>query len=87
MTDTQRPAAHIIDALPVGALEGIGMTQRTIRHARSVGTFAAAWYAKINRLCFDHGVPCPISAFRWKEAPDKKIGNQEPDRKVSAVAE
>lgn len=87
MTDTQRPAAHIIDALPLGALEGIGMSHRSIRHARSVGTFAAAWYAKINRLCFDHGVPCPISAFRWKAAPDNKIGNLGADRKVSAAAE
>ena len=71
---TIKPAAQIIDNLPAGELERLGMTDRLIRHARSTGRFAAAWYLGISQACVAAGVECPLGAFNFKEVDD--AGNQ-----------
>ena len=52
----------------------LGFTQRNLRHIRATGKFASQWYGEISKKCFEHGVPCPLSAFNMKVI-DKEIGN------------
>ena len=70
---TIKHASRIISAITPDRLLDIGMTERTIRHAKSSGRFAAMWYLPIKELCESHGVFCPLEAFTWK-APAKKHG-------------
>ncbi len=46
------------------------MTDRLIRHARSTGRFAAAWYLAISQACAAARVDCPLGAFNFKEVED-----------------
>ena len=59
-------AARIIADLPEGALEGVGLSARNIRHAKSSGLFSGLWFVCIRDLCEQHGVECPEAAFYWK---------------------
>ena len=81
---SSNPASQIIEALPDGALERLGMTARNIRHAKSSGRFSGLWYRRIRDLCMDHGVPCPMDAFNWK-GDDTNLGNEVQDYKGSAA--
>lgn len=71
----KNPAKIIINALGEEKLMAeLGFTQRNIRHARTSGKFAGAWFDEIEALCHKNNVYCPRSAFAWKR-PDQKVGN------------
>mgnify|MGYP000847628558 FL=1 len=71
----QKYAPKIIDALSPDVLQHeLGMTERSIRHAKSTGRFAAMWYRPIKELCESHGIYCPLDAFNWKQYA-KNSGN------------
>lgn len=61
------PAQMLIDAVGHEVLrDSLGLTERNLRHARSVGYFAAQWYAPIKVLAESRGVFCPMEAFNFK---------------------
>ncbi len=68
---TTKHAPRIINAITPDRLKDIGLTERTIRHAKSSGRFAAMWYLPIKELCESHGVFCPLEAFNWKVSAKK----------------
>ena len=80
------PVTQIIEGLPDGSLERLGMTPRNIRHAKSSGRFSGLWYRRILNLCNEHGVSCPMDAFNWKGV-DNNIGESAPEinKNVRAV--
>ena len=76
---SKNPSTQIIEALGEDFFtDTLGMTERTLRHARTQGTFAAGWYKDIHFECISRGVPCPMSAFNWK-GDDKKLGDSAPE--------
>lgn len=69
------PAQMLIDAVGHEVLrDALGLTDRNIRHARSVGYFAAQWYAPMKVLAESRGVFCPLDAFNFKPVA-KLTGN------------
>ena len=49
----------------------LGVTQHSIRGARSTGLFPASWYDTLQSMCIEVGIPCPRNAFNWKAAAKK----------------
>lgn len=48
----------------------------SIRAARADEKFPGAWYGVIKAECDRVGVPCPMSAFRWREGDKLNVTNQ-----------
>lgn len=62
-----KPSQQIIHALGEDFfVQELGLTERNLRHAKSVGQFAAHWFAAIDDACKKSGVPCPREAFNFK---------------------
>ncbi len=57
----------------------VGMPERTIRHARSVGYFAAQWYEPVMLVAAKAGVSCPLGAFNFRRLATPN-GNATSDR-------
>lgn len=57
----------IIDGLGHDHLIKLGLTERNIRHAKSVGGFSALWYLPIKEAMDSQGLACPLGAFRFKD--------------------
>jgi len=67
--------SQFIDAIGPDALLSLeGMTERNLRHVRSVGYFAARWYRPIKELAESRRILCPLDAFSWQET--KPIARQ-----------
>lgn len=64
-------ATHqITDALGTDKIAAhFGVSERTVRLARTTGEFAASWYKDLAILTKDAGIECPMDAFNWK-SPD-----------------
>jgi hypothetical protein len=63
MTNLAKP---IIDKLGGEAISRrVGVKLRSVRFARTAGTFPASWYREISQMCADVGEPCPWDAFNW----------------------
>lgn len=59
---------HITDTLGADVIcESLSVTHHSIRYARTDGRFPASWYAHLKAMCEDVGIPCPLSAFNWKQ--------------------
>ncbi len=57
----------IINAIGEDAIcKRLGVKPRAIRHARSVGRFAASWYAPLKEMADPLGVEVPIEIFNWR---------------------
>lgn len=69
------PAYNLIEAIGHSVLrENLGLTERNLRHAKSVGYFAAKWYKPMKELAEGRGVYCPLDAFNF-ESLANKLGN------------
>jgi hypothetical protein len=80
----KKPSIKIIEALGEAFFTNtLGMTERTLRHARTQGTFASGWYKRVHFECISQGVPCPMDAFNWK-GEDKELGNAGHDFQVQS---
>lgn len=70
------PAHTLIEAIGHSTLcECLGLTERNLRHAKSVGYFAAKWYAPMKALAESHGVFCPLEAFNFERLANKVGSN------------
>ncbi|HEV8035249.1 hypothetical protein [Yoonia sp.] len=71
------PAHILIEAIGHSTLcECLGLTERNLRHAKSVGYFAAKWYAPMKALAESHGVHCPLEAFNFERLANKVGSNK-----------
>lgn len=61
----------------------LGVTQHSVRGARSTGLFPASWYDALQSMCIEVGIPCPRNAFNWKASAKK---TSLPDASVDNVA-
>lgn len=51
--------------------EALGVTQHSVRAARTTGLFPASWYDTLFSMCIEAGIPCPRNAFNWRAAAKK----------------
>jgi hypothetical protein len=65
-------AQILIDEIGDEALKAIGMTARNLRHVTSCGVIPAKWYAAIKLLADQRGIECPLCAFSFHAAENKK---------------
>ena len=70
----------------------LGMSDRSIEHAKYVGYFSGLWFDEVERLCIEHGIPCPRAAFNWKTPPKKRVTvptaiQDQPSEKVNAASD
>jgi hypothetical protein len=47
---------------------GLGVSDHSIRYARTNGSMPASWYRFISAACLERGIPCPLDAFSFKES-------------------
>lgn len=67
-------AQILIDALGLQTVLSFpGMTERNVRHARSVGYFSARWYKPLKSVADARGIDCPLDAFSFKDLPKKHV--------------
>lgn len=68
MASMNKPAViAITDALGSAAIErGLGVSEHSVRHARTTGAFPASWYEFLSGECGKEGIDCPMSAFNMK---------------------
>lgn len=58
--------------------EAVGVSDHSIRYARTTGKFPASWYAPIKAMCDERGVDCPLGVFNFK-ITTKKVGTEGAD--------
>lgn len=75
----KNPAEILIDGIGHDVLkQKFGMTDRNLRHVRSVGSFAAQWYRPIKDEAESRGIHCPLDAFNFKDFTNKRLGGSAP---------
>lgn len=64
----KRAVHHITDTLGGDVIcTALGVSSHMVRHARTTGQFPSSWYDPIFEMCNVVGIPCPRSAFKWKQ--------------------
>lgn len=59
-----------------------GVTEHSVRYARTAGVFPASWYDALSIMCLEAGIACPRNAFNWKPVA-KKTGYDVDARQLS----
>ncbi len=77
MTNT----SDIINKVGSAAIEvACNVGEHSVRAAKRDGKFPASWFDEMEKLCADHGLPCPRNLFAFKRpqedspASDYRLG-------------
>lgn len=63
----KKSVRHITDTLTAEVIqEGLGVGTHAVRFVRTTGEFPATWYRFIKAKCDEVGIPCPMTAFKFK---------------------
>ena len=64
---SKTPVHEILNILGADTVQAkFGVSEFSIKHARSSGRFPASWYGEISKMCADNGIDCPMRAFNFK---------------------